>query len=52
MRRRSISTWDYDSDEDYYEALAINQKDQEYEPDDSFDPRECDECAERDFRML
>ncbi|OBX03799.1 hypothetical protein QV06_09460 [Gallibacterium genomosp. 3] len=52
MRRRSISPWDYDSDEDYYEALAINQKDQEYEPDDSFDPRECDECADRDFRMF
>lgn len=47
-----MNAWKYDSDVDYYEPLAIDKQDQEYEPDDSFDPRECDEYAERDFRMF
>ncbi|ERF79502.1 hypothetical protein [Gallibacterium anatis] len=34
---------DYDT---FEEELPINQEDQEYNPDDSFDPRECDRAAE------
>ncbi|MFU2142742.1 hypothetical protein [Gallibacterium anatis] len=42
-----MSTWKYDSDEDYYESLSINHDDQEYDgDDDDFDPRECDRAAE------
>lgn len=41
-----MSTWKYDSDEDYYESLSINHDDQEYDGDDDFDPRECDRAAE------
>lgn len=42
-----MSTWKYDSDEDYYESLSINHADQEYDgDDDDFDPRECDRAAE------
>lgn len=45
MRRRSISPWNYDNPDDYYESLAINKQDQEYYEDDSFDHRECDRAA-------
>ncbi|MDK9429961.1 hypothetical protein QP016_04300 [Gallibacterium anatis] len=30
----------------FEEELPINREDQEYEPDDSFDPSECDRAAE------
>lgn len=30
----------------FEEELPINREDQEYEPDDGFDPRECDRAAE------
>ena len=51
-----MNAWKYDSDEDYYEALAINHEDQSEPDDDDYSDEkygyECDLAAEIHFRAL